>query len=76
MTSRQHATKRQEAPEWTMKKSDVLELLQNLPVDLDINAFIYALWFRRKIERALAEADEVEGIPHEEFVRESDAWLV
>ncbi|MGH2586019.1 MAG: hypothetical protein ACRDJE_13990 [Dehalococcoidia bacterium] len=58
-----------------MKKSDVLELLRDEPEELDIDKFIYTLWVRRKIERALAEADEDEGISHEEFVRQSDKWL-
>ncbi len=61
-----------------MKKSDILELMRELPEDLDDNAvdrFIYTLWVRRKIEHALAEADREEGMPHDEFVRVSDEWL-
>ena len=57
-----------------MNKSQILELMRDLPEDLDVDQFIYTLWFRRKIERALAEADEDEGIPHGEFVRLSDEW--
>jgi hypothetical protein len=58
-----------------MKKTDVLELLKGEPEELDIDKFIYTLWVRRKIERALAEAEKDAGISHEDFVRESDAWL-
>ncbi len=58
-----------------MKKREVLELLRDQPEDLDIDRFIYTLWFRRKLQRALAEADADEGTPHEEFVRLSDEWL-
>lgn len=58
-----------------MKKSVVLELLRDQPDDLDIDEFIYAIWFRQKIDRALREADEDEGIPHEELLREFDEWL-
>ena len=58
-----------------VKKRDVLELLRDQPEDLDIDKFIYTLWVRRKIERALAEAQNDEGMSHKEFVRESDAWL-
>ena len=59
----------------TMKKSDVLELLRDEPEDLDIDKFIYTLWFRRQIE--LGEADIAAGrvIPHEEVVREMKTWL-
>jgi hypothetical protein len=58
-----------------MKKQDVLDLLCEQPEDLDIDKFIYTLWFRRKLERAIAQADVEDGMPHEEFVRTSDAWL-
>ena len=58
-----------------MKKSEILELMRDLPEDLDVDKFIYTLWFRRKIERTVAEAEEDEGLPHEEFVRQSDEWL-
>jgi hypothetical protein len=58
-----------------VKKSDVLELLRDEPEELDIDKFIYTLWFRRKIDLALREADETEGIPHEEVMRELDEWL-
>jgi len=57
-----------------MKKSDVLELLQHEPEDLDVDKFIYTLWVRRKIERALASPEE-EDIPHEEVEGMIDEWL-
>lgn len=49
-----------------MKKSDVLEILEDLPEDLDIDKFIYTLWFRRKLELAEASPEE-NDIPHEEM---------
>lgn len=55
-----------------MKKSDVLEMMRDLPEEMDIDQFIYSLWLWRKVERALA--DEGEDIPHEEVVRESMSW--
>ena len=58
-----------------MKKSEILDLLRDQPEDLDLDKFIYTLWVRRKIERALEKAEKDEGISHEDFVRESDAWL-
>jgi hypothetical protein len=57
-----------------MKKCDILELLRDEPEELDLDRLIYAVWFRGRIERALLEADEDEGIPHDELVRESAAW--
>lgn len=58
-----------------MKKSDVLELLRDMPEDLDIDKFIYTLFVRRKIEQGLADADAGDEISHEEFVKLSDEWL-
>ena len=57
-----------------MNKSQILEMMRDLPEDLDVDHFIYTLWFRRKIERALAEADADEGIPHDDLVRQSNEW--
>ena len=58
-----------------MTKADILELPREQPEDLDIDKFIYTLHVRRKIERALEEADKDEDMSHEEFVRLSDEWL-
>lgn len=57
-----------------MKKSEILDLMRELPEDLDVDAFICTLWFRRKIERALVDAEYDEGIPHDELVRQSEEW--
>lgn len=61
--------------ETAMKKRDLLELLRGQPDDIDIDALIYTLYVRQKIEHALAEAEHDEGMDHEEFVRESAAWF-
>lgn len=58
-----------------MKKSEILELMRDMPEDLDVERLISTLWFRQKIERALREAGEGDGIPHDELVRQSDEWL-
>ena len=54
-----------------MKKSEVLELLRDQPDEIDLDKFIYTLWVRQKIERALVEAEDDEGVPHEVFMRQS-----
>ena len=57
-----------------MKKSDVLELLKDMPEEIDVDKLIYTLYLKRKLE--LAEADITAGrvIPHEEVEREMEAW--
>ena len=60
-----------------MKKSELLELVQTLPdeVELDLDNLIYTLHFRREVDRGLADADAGREISHEEFERESESWL-
>jgi predicted transcriptional regulator len=57
-----------------MRKSDVLDLLRDMPDELDIEKLIYMLYVRRKIELGRAAADAGQVITHEEFVRQSDEW--
>ena len=60
-----------------MKQSDVLDLLKDMPEEIDVDKLLYTLWFRRKIELAVAaaDADDDEGIPHEAIEREFETWL-
>ena len=58
-----------------MKKCEILELMRDLPEDLEVDKFIYTLWFRRKIEHAVAEAEKDEGIPHEEIIKRGEEWF-
>ena len=57
-----------------MKKSEVLDLLRDMPEELDIERLIYLLYVRRKIELAVAAADAGEVISHEELVQQSEEW--
>jgi hypothetical protein len=57
-----------------VKKSEILELLQGQPEDINVEELIYTLWFRRKIEVALASPEE-DDLPHEEVERMIDEWL-
>ena len=58
-----------------MKKSTIIELLSDQPEEVDIDRFLYTLWFRQKIDHALREANEDEGISHEEVMQEFNEWL-
>ena len=57
-----------------MKKSELLDLLRDEPEELDLDKLLYTLWFRQRLERALAEEDDDEGMPHEQFVAEIKQW--
>ena len=58
-----------------MMKSEVFDLLRDLPEDLDIDKFIYTLYVRRQIELGIAAADAGEEISHEEFDNLSEECL-
>ncbi len=58
-----------------MKKNDVLELLQEMPDDIDADELMYRLYLKQKLESAEAAAAAGDIIPHDEVVRQSDAWL-
>jgi hypothetical protein len=58
-----------------MKKHDVLELLREMPDDLDADDLMYRLYLKQKLETAEAAAAAGDILPHDEVVRQSDAWL-
>ncbi len=58
----------------TITKQQVLDLLKDLPEQVDIDEIIYRLYLRQKLE--LAERDVREGrlISHAEVVKETTKW--
>ena len=58
-----------------MKKSEVLELLREMPDDIDADDLIYRLYLKQKLEAAEAAAEAGDVIPHADVVRRSDEWL-
>jgi hypothetical protein len=56
-----------------MRKRDVVELLQDMPDEIDVQKLMYALYVRHKIERAEARPED-EDIPHDEVERLSEEW--
>ena len=58
-----------------MKKNDILELLQEMPDEIDADELMYRLYLKQKLESAEAAAATGDIMPHDEVVRQSDAWL-
>ena len=58
----------------TIAKQHVLDLLKDMPEQVDIDEVIYRLYLRQKLE--LAEQDVREGrlISHADVVRETSKW--
>ena len=57
------------------EKNDVIELLREMPEDIDADELIYRLYLKQKLENAEAAAEACDIIPHDEVVRQSDEWL-
>jgi predicted transcriptional regulator len=59
-----------------MKKTAVIAIVENLADDenVDLDALIDALMFRRKVERGLAAADAGDVISLEELEHEMEQW--
>jgi hypothetical protein len=58
-----------------MKKADVLDVVREMPDEIDFEKLIYALYVRRKIEIAEADAQAGREISQEEFERLTEQWL-
>jgi hypothetical protein len=59
-----------------MRKSEVLEIVNNLPddADIDVDRLIYTLHVRREIDRGLADADAGREISLEEIDLMIEEW--
>lgn len=57
-----------------MKKTELLELINRLPEEVDVDQLVYTLFFRREINRGLAEADAGLEVSLEEIDRLIDEW--
>ena len=59
----------------SMKKQEVLELLERFPDEIDADELMYGLYLKAKLDRAEAAVDRDEVIGHEEVVKRSDKWF-
>ena len=62
----------EEAP---VKKNDILELLRDMPEDIDAEELIYRVYLRQKLEASEAAVEVGNVLSHEEVVRRSEEWL-
>jgi hypothetical protein len=58
-----------------VKKHDVLDLLQEMPEEVDVDDLIHRLYLKQKLEAAEDAAEAGDLIPHDEAVRRSGEWL-
>lgn len=56
-------------------KQQVLEIVEDLPEEVDVDEVIYRLYLRQKLEIAEEDIREGRTVPHEEVVKETSKWF-
>ncbi|MEK6693056.1 MAG: hypothetical protein AABY44_06485 [Nitrospirota bacterium] len=59
----------------TIAKQQVLELIKDLPDEVDIDEIMYRLYLRQKLESAEKDIREGRLISHDEVVKETSQWF-
>ena len=59
----------------TITKQQVLEIVKDLPDEVDIDEIIYRLYLRQKLEAAEKDVREGRVVSHEEVVKETSKWF-
>ncbi len=59
----------------TISKKQVLEIVKDLPEEIDIDEIIYRLYLRQKLEAAEEDVREGRVVSHEEVVGETSKWF-
>jgi len=58
-----------------MKKDAILELLRDMPEDVDADELMYRLYLRQKLEASEGALEAGKVFSHEEVVQRSEEWL-
>jgi predicted transcriptional regulator len=56
-------------------KRQVLDMIKDLPEQIDVDELIYHLYLRQKLEAAEKDVREGRLISHEEVVKETSKWF-
>jgi predicted transcriptional regulator len=59
----------------TITKQQVLEIVKDLPDEIDIDEVMYRLYLRQKLEAAEKDVREGRLVLHEEVVKETSKWF-
>ncbi len=59
----------------TIAKQQILELIKDLPEEVDVDEVMYRLYLRQKLEAAENDVREGRLISHEEVVKETSNWF-
>lgn len=58
-----------------MKKTEVIQSLQDLPEEVSADEVIERILLLKRIDQAFEELREGKGIPHEQVMADAQAWL-
>jgi len=56
-------------------KEEVIQMIQNLPDEVNVDGIIAELYFKLQVDAGLKELDEGKGMPHEEVEKRISRWL-
>lgn len=59
----------------TIAKQEVIELIRELPDEVDVDEIIYRLYLRQKLEGAEKDVSEGRLVSHDEVVKETSKWF-
>ena len=59
----------------TITKQQVLDLVKDLPEEIDIDELMYRLYLRQKLEAAERDVQEGRLVSHEDIVKETSEWF-
>jgi len=59
----------------TITKKQVLEIVKDLPEEVDIDEIMHRLYLRKKLEAAEQDVREGKVVSHEEVVKETSNWF-
>lgn len=59
----------------TITKKQVLEIVKDLPEEVDIDEIMHRLYLRKKLEAAEKDVREGKVVSHEEVVKETSNWF-
>ena len=59
----------------TIAKQEVIDLIKELPDEVDVDEIIYRLYLRQKLEGAGKDVSEGRLVSHDEVVKETSKWF-
>lgn len=56
-------------------KQEVIEMINNLPDEVDYDGIMAEIYFKQKVDKSLKQIDEGKVISHEEAKKRMSRWI-